>query len=178
MDSHINFKLDENFHREGKTSRIRSSRPEVEIWWTFSMPNAKINRKRLQIAEISFPLGRDRGQGIKFRCQNFQRKLINSRFCAYAVKIKNCRKCCQFAKLRNPSHGWRDFAHALIAMYVVNTRPYTILGDNSIYLNRTAIRCSVDRLNDFKCVENLSLRIRHLIRRMRSDYERLLVRTF
>jgi len=26
------------------------------LWWTFSISNAKINRKRLQIAEISFPV--------------------------------------------------------------------------------------------------------------------------
>jgi len=30
--------------------------PKVEIWRTFSLSNAKINRKRCQIAEIAFPI--------------------------------------------------------------------------------------------------------------------------
>jgi len=35
----------------------RSTRPKVEIWRTFSSSNAKVNRKRPQIAEISRPIG-------------------------------------------------------------------------------------------------------------------------
>ena len=34
----------------------RSTRPEVEIWRTFSFSNTKINRKRPQVAEISCPI--------------------------------------------------------------------------------------------------------------------------
>jgi len=56
------------------------------MWWTVSISNAKFNRKRIQIAEISFPIKKS-GQTIEFRCQNFYQKLINSRFCARAVKI-------------------------------------------------------------------------------------------
>jgi len=39
----------------------RSTRPEVEIWRTFSLSNAKINRKRPQIAEISCPINKEIG---------------------------------------------------------------------------------------------------------------------
>jgi len=57
---------------------------QVEVWWTLSISNAKINSKYLQIAEISFPI-RNPGPGIEFRCQNFHRKLTKSRFYVHSL---------------------------------------------------------------------------------------------
>ena len=37
----------------------------------FSMSNAKINRKRLQIAQISLPIRKSGSKKIKCLCQNF-----------------------------------------------------------------------------------------------------------
>ena len=45
----------------------------------------KINRKRPQIAEISCPIRKSGSRNRMWWCQNFNRKFINSRFCACAV---------------------------------------------------------------------------------------------
>ena len=57
---HINFKLGGNYRRGGRRvwynfNVSRSNKPEVEIWWTIKILNAKINVKRRQIAEILHP---------------------------------------------------------------------------------------------------------------------------
>ena len=57
MYGHINFKLGGNYRRQGRRVwytfwASRSNKPEVELWRTFKILNAKINAKRRQIAEI------------------------------------------------------------------------------------------------------------------------------
>ena len=50
VGSHIIFKLGGNYHHGDQVSR--SNKPEVEIWWTFSIQNAQIKGKHPQIVEI------------------------------------------------------------------------------------------------------------------------------
>jgi len=121
----------------------------------------KNQQKRLQIAEISFHKWKS-GQGIELRCRNFHRKLINSRFCARAVKVwlkiaLNAAKSPKFEthsrKLWSPrtivvtdlpSHSRLTWFCAHADSYVVfHTRSHTILGDNSIYFNRTVQPCKL-----------------------------------
>ena len=119
------------------------------------LSNAKINRKRPRIAEISCPKG-NRDQGIEIWCQNFNRKFINGRSCACAVTMwlkiaLNAVRLPKFEPVNGISwsprtimvkdlrqrsgHAWRDFAHAHVESCVVfNTGPYTVLPDNSILI--------------------------------------------
>jgi len=69
---HINFKFGRNYLR--RSQRVwynfyvgSPSKPEVEIWRTFKIVNAKINVKRRQIAEILQIIG-NRGRRIERRC--------------------------------------------------------------------------------------------------------------
>ena len=60
MGGPINFKLGGNYRRGGRRVGYnfyvsRSNKPEVEIWRTFKILNAKLNVKRRQIAEILHP---------------------------------------------------------------------------------------------------------------------------
>jgi len=67
----------------------RWSRPEVEVWWTFSISNAKINRKRLQTTEILFSSRKSgsRNRILRMRSENVAR---------------NRPKCCQITKIWSP----------------------------------------------------------------------------
>jgi len=118
----------------------------------------KINRKRLQIAKISFRI-RKLSQGIECRCHYFNRKLINSSFCACAVEIwlKIALNAAKLPKLEGTNRkSWSPrtivviyfcfrsrltwFCACADSYVVFNTGTYTILGDNSIYHSRTAMQ--------------------------------------
>ena len=69
MDGRINFKFGENFHGDVRITWhtfwvSRSTRPEVEIWRTFSLSNAKIYSKRPQFAEVSCPIRKSRSRMV------------------------------------------------------------------------------------------------------------------
>jgi len=102
---HINFKRGGNYRRMNQRVWYifyvgRSYIPEVEIWWTFSIQNAKINEKRRPVAEILHSIEK-RGRWIERRCTNLQRKFIHNRFysCAVQMLLKmavNATKCSTF----------------------------------------------------------------------------------
>jgi len=130
----------------------RSTRPEVEIWRTFNLSNAKINRKRSQIAEISCPITKS-----EWWCQSFNRIVHKSPFLRMSsenvAKIAlNAVKLPKFEAVNGKSCSPRTmavedlrrrsrltwFCACAESCVVFNTGPYTVLPDNSIYLYRSA----------------------------------------
>jgi len=143
------------------------------------------------------PCKETRGQGIEWWCQNFNWKFINSRFCACAVKIwlkiaLNAVKVPKYEAVNVKSWSPRTtvvkdlrqrsmltWSCACAERYVVfNTGPYTVLADNSICFNRSAIKVTQRICKSGSEISNMwekfaPLRIGHVIRRMRSGCKRI-----
>jgi len=121
------------------------------------------------------------GQGIECLCQNFNQKLINSRFCACAVKIwlksvaLNAAKLPKFKAISGKSWSPRTivviglcllsrltwFCACADSYVVFNTGPYIIWGITQfILIVQPCTSCSVNRqigVNDFKYVGKICL---------------------
>jgi len=81
---HINFKLSGNYRRWRRRvwysfNVSRSNKPEVEIWRTFRILNAKIYVKRHQIAEV-LHLNRKSGSASRTAVSKFTPDVIKSPF--------------------------------------------------------------------------------------------------
>ena len=130
----------------------------VEIWRTFSLSNAKINITSLNRRNI-VPYKQIGGQRIEWWCHNFNRKFINSRFYACAVKVwlkipLNAVRLPKFETINRKSWSPRTmvvkelrqrwmltwFCACAQSCVIFSTGPYTVLADNSICLNRSAIK--------------------------------------
>jgi len=102
---HINFKLGGNDRRGSQRvwynfNVSRSNKPEVEIWRTFKILNAKINVNVAKSPKFCTLIG-NRGRRIERRCLNLHLMYMNNRFCACAVQILltvagNATKCSTF----------------------------------------------------------------------------------
>ena len=133
-------------------SRDALSRSVGQLERTFSLSNAKINRKRPCTAEIACPI-RKLDQGIEWWCQNFNRKFINGHYCTCAVKIwlkiaLNAVRLPKFEPVNGISWSLRKimvkdlrqrsglawFCACADSCVVFNTGPYAVLPDNSILI--------------------------------------------